>query len=129
MRRYLSLLLAAALILGGVVACSRAMGSPMRGGGADGSVQVKVENQNWSDMRIYVVRGGERRRLGSVTTFTSRTFTVPESFLQASGQVRLLARGLASGETETTRPILVNPGDVVTWNLKNDLSLSDYHVS
>lgn len=131
MRMRAHLLAAALVAAGGAAACSQATsGSPMTGADrSEAPVQVRVENENWADMRIYALRAGSERRLGRVTSLDTRSFDVPESFMSGADELRLVARGLASGETTATGPIQVGPGEVVIWNLKNDLDLSSYHVT
>src|SRR5438094_359755 len=67
-------------------------------------VALRVTNSNWSDVRIYVVRGAMWLRLGTVTTNSTVYFTIPLDYLTgpalpacpgapraASGQRRLPA--------------------------------------
>lgn len=130
MRTPASPLVAALLAVGGASACAHGgSGSPMiDDGDTRETVQVRVENENWADMRIYAVRAGTERRLGRVTSLDTRSFEVPRTLMDGAIDLRLVARGLASAETTTAGPIHVNPGDVVVWNLKNDLDLSSYRV-
>ena len=52
---------------------------------------VRVVNNNWHDITVYASRAGYRHRLGKVTSFTSRVFTLPPRFLVWSGELRLIA--------------------------------------
>ncbi len=52
---------------------------------------VRVINNNWDDVTVYAVRDGYRHRLGRVTSFTSRVFTLPARFLIWSGELRFIA--------------------------------------
>ncbi len=56
---------------------------------------VRVINNNWDDVTVYAVRDGYRHRLGKLTSFTSRVFTLPPTFLIWSGELRLIADPIA----------------------------------
>lgn len=78
---------------------------PALAGNADGvdrprreTAVVTVENQNWSDMVVYVTQGGMRMRLGMVTSMRSATFRLPAMFLGHSGDIRLVADPIGSSE-------------------------------
>ncbi len=77
---------------------------------------VRVINNNWDDVTVYAVRDGYRHRLGKLTSFTSRVFTLPPTFLIWTGEIRLIADPIApvgfsrasSGRNSTAVP---GPGD------------------
>ncbi len=52
---------------------------------------VRVINNNWHDITVYAVRDGYLHRLGRVTSFTRRVFTLPPRFLIWSGELRFIA--------------------------------------
>ena len=56
---------------------------------------VRVINNNWDDVTVYAVRDGYRHRLGKLTSFTSRVFTLPPTFLIWTGELRLIADPIA----------------------------------
>jgi hypothetical protein len=90
-------------------------------------VDVHVESHNWSDITVYLITGGLPQRLGMVTALSSATFTFPALRLHTSGDVRLRALPVA-GRPFTSETILVNPGQMITWRLENDLSTSSLSV-
>jgi hypothetical protein len=89
---------------------------------------VEVVNHNWQDITVYAVRPGSRVRLGTVTSLTKETFSLPRSVVATNGTVQLLAAPVGSTQTYRSDPILVNPGDRVEWTLQNQLPLSSYRV-
>lgn len=127
--------LTAALMTLAVGACSQATttsGSQAAAPSAsaqESGIEVRVENQNWNDMRIYVIRDGTAHRLGSVVTFGAKSFRVASTDLSGAGTVQLEARALGSRLIKTSQPIQVHGGDVVTWTLKNNLGTSSITVS
>src|SRR3989442_4547471 len=52
---------------------------------------LHVSNSNWSDVRIYLVRGGSWLRLCLVTTNGAADFEIPPDFLLHAGNVTLVA--------------------------------------
>jgi hypothetical protein len=90
-------------------------------------VGVAVESHNWSDITVYLIAGGLPQRLGMVTALNNATFDFPSHRLNSSGGVRLRALPVA-GRAFTSETILVQPGQVITWVLENDLDRSSLSV-
>jgi hypothetical protein len=90
-------------------------------------VSVEVENQNWSDITIYLMAGGLPQRLGMVTALSNATFVVSPQRLNTTHPLRLRALPVA-GRAFTSEPILVQPGQAITWTLRNDLDTSSISV-
>src|SRR5216117_3562977 len=74
-------------------------------------VALRVTNSNWSDVRIYVVRGTLRVRLGTVTTNSTVDFTIPADFLSGAGNVALVAAPVAGRASWTTPLPEISAGD------------------
>lgn len=90
------------------------------GGSSSGesSVTVEVQNRNFADATIHVLRGSERIRLGIVSATEDRTFTVAWRF---SMPMRVNIRLLAGGEC-ITDDLIVDPGDRLFVEVPPDLS-------
>lgn len=99
-----------------------------RHGGAAGEADIIVEvrNDNWLDMTIYLVRNGESERVGTVGSFTRRTFRLKATRM-LSDNVQLMADPIGSNATYLSPNIIVNPGQTVRLTVMNALSLS--HVA
>ncbi len=89
---------------------------------------VRVINDNWNDITVYAVRNGYRRRLGTVTSFTSRVLTLPPTLLIPSDGLRLVADPIGSRGVYVTEPLVVNAGDVVEWTVRNNIRLSNIFI-
>jgi hypothetical protein len=89
---------------------------------------LKVDNHNWSDMRIYLVRDGITTRLGFVSSMTERSINLPASALSLGGEVRLMAAPLGSTERFFSDPLHLAPGQMIEWRLENRLPLSSIWV-
>lgn len=88
-----------------------------------------VQNNNWSEMVIYVMRGTTRARLGHVSSMSSATFPIPEVLAGGPyGEVRIIADPVGSGGRYTSSVIQIVPGAQVEITLANNLAMSHYSV-
>jgi hypothetical protein len=94
----------------------------------DGTASVKVTNNGWSDVNVYLLRGTSKVRLGMVTSMTSERFPVPKNFLNGSSDLRLHAHPIGGFNDYETQPLLVSPGQQVALTLQNNLNLSSYSI-
>jgi hypothetical protein len=85
---------------------------------------LEVENHNWSDIVIYLVRGTAADRLGMVGALNTRTFVFPFRNLGTGSDVRLRADPIGGPRTFTSENLLVQPGQWVKWTLESDLTRS-----
>ena len=87
-------------------------------------VALRVTNSNWSDVRIYVVRGALWFRLGTVTTNSTVDFTIPADFLGGAANVTLVADPVAGRAPWTTPLPAVSAGDEFELVVENFLQYS-----
>lgn len=78
---------------------------------------VRVENQNFFDMDVFVVQHGMRIRLGRAASLTTQVFTIPANLVPSSTQLqfelRPIGAGGGGGGNARTETIPVRPGDQV----------------
>lgn len=86
-------------------------------GGANEETTVRVENQAFFDVNIYVERPGDRVRLGDVTSQGTRVFRLPAG--TAYGSVRFLVDPIGSNRTARSFDIQVIPGDQIRLTIPN----------
>jgi len=92
-------------------------------------ISVRVENGNWLDVRVYAVNeSGAYDRLGTVTSFTTRTFELPRWITAPTSQIQLVAVPIGSARSYAAQPVLASVGDVIEWRLANNLALSSIWV-
>ncbi len=92
-------------------------------------ISVQVENGNWLDVRVYAVtESGAYDRLGTVTSFTTRTFQLPRWITAPTSQIQLVAVPIGSTRSYAAQPVLVSVGEVIEWKLTNNLALSSIWV-
>ena len=107
--------------------------APMtRNTGADGVATERttmvVENNNWSDMTVYILRDGVRTRMGAVPSMGRSTFVLSSALVGGTGEIRVQADPLGSSKKWTSQPILIVPGNQVRFRLENNVALSSYSV-
>jgi len=89
-----------------------------------GPVTLRVTNSNWSDVRIYVVRGAMWVRLGMVTTNGTAEFMIPADLLSGAGTVTLVADPVAAKGSWTSALPVISPGDEFELVVENFLQYS-----
>jgi hypothetical protein len=103
--------------------------SPLASASADSAqtscaIQVQVDNQNFSDMNVYLVTRGTRWLVGNVAGLTKATLTVPASVAPTDLRVRLRAQAIGGGGATTTPTLIVAPGQQVYWTIGSDPAMS-----
>lgn len=78
---------------------------------ARAATTVKVDNQNFLDMDIYVLSNGARFRLGMVRGLSTEMFTIPDDIVRMSPQVRFELHPIGGRANPRTETIMVMPGD------------------
>ena len=80
-------------------------------------VVVQVQNNNFQDATVYIIREGERRRLGVVVGKTDDAFAIPwrPNFI-----MRLEVRFLGGGAC-ATRDLIMEPGQRFVLALQPDI--------
>jgi hypothetical protein len=122
-----------ALVAGMMVAAcaptiSQGVGDELYEQVAVGKTTLRVSNNSWADMNLFLLRGTTRHRLGMVTSMNTTTFTIPEEALSAASDLRLYADPIGSIRGWSTQPLLVNPGQEISLTLQNNLNLSSYSI-
>ena len=88
------------------------------------SAVLRVINYNSSDVKIYLLRGSMRLRLGMVTSGQSAVLEIPADFLGRPGDVTLVASPIGSSEEYATSLLPVSGGDVLLFTVEHFLAQS-----
>jgi hypothetical protein len=75
--------------------------------------RLRVDNQAFLDMTIYVYRNSQRIRLGQATGNSTTRFTIPANLLFGATPLRFLADPIGGNRTPISQEISVSPGDEV----------------
>ncbi|GJG87110.1 hypothetical protein tb265_22910 [Gemmatimonadetes bacterium T265] len=78
-----------------------------------GPTTVRVQNQGFLDMNIYVYRGEVRSRLGTVTGNSTAVLTIPKTFVLPGTQLRFVASPIGGQRSPVSEEVTVSPGDEV----------------
>ncbi len=89
-------------------------------------VTVEIVNYNLSNVRVLVIRGGARYRLGIVATNGSSTFEIAESLLPDGARIQVVAEVIGGFGRVATDEIMVRPGLVIQWTVETRLSQSNF---
>src|SRR4051812_3619290 len=102
-----ALVLTTALVAG----CARSSHMPAE---APVRTVLKVENQGFPDMNIFVLpESSNRIRLGTVTGTSNAYFTLPGYVLHGTQELRFQALPIATPRGPVSQSIVVTPGDTV----------------
>jgi hypothetical protein len=75
---------------------------------------LKVENQGFPDMNVFVVAEASNRvRLGTVTGNSNAYFTLPDYLVRGIRELRFQALPIATQRGPVSQSIMVTPGDTV----------------
>ena len=75
---------------------------------------LKVENQGFPDMNVFVLpEGSNRVRLGTVTGTSNAYFTLPAYLIRGIKELRFQALPIATPRGQVSQSITVTPGDTV----------------
>ncbi|MEX2571839.1 MAG: hypothetical protein WD737_11125 [Gemmatimonadota bacterium] len=74
---------------------------------------VRVDNRNFSDMTIYVLRGQQRSRLGTVSGVSTAVLEIPEHIMFGATALRFQMDPLGGGGRPVSHEIMAHPGEQV----------------
>ena len=78
---------------------------------------LRVENRNFLDANIFVVRDGQRIRLGMAPGLASHVFTIPSNIVTGAPQLRFEIHLIGGRGNPRTETIAVLPGDEVVLTI------------
>jgi hypothetical protein len=120
-----ALLLAVTLPL---VSCAGRASPETAGPARDGIALVRVTNNNWSDMIIYVLKGGTRTRLGRVPSLSTVELKLPRTIVGIGSEFEIAADPVGPEQAFRTGSIHVEPGQWVEFTIQNHLEVSYYSI-
>jgi hypothetical protein len=86
-------------------------------------IPVQIDNQNFSDMEIYVVKNGQRLLIGQAGGLTKTTLTIRNA-ARGDGRVRLLAEPIGGARPIATPTLIVPQGQSIFWTIGSDPATS-----
>jgi hypothetical protein len=79
--------------------------------------RLKVENQAFLDMTIYVYRSSQRIRLGLASGNSTTRLTIPPNLIFGSTPLRFQADPIGGNRPAISQEIMVSPGDEVVLTI------------
>src|SRR2546426_12578669 len=92
------------------VACHRGAVAPIN---PQAEVAVSVDNQNFLDMNVFLIRGGQRIRLGTVPGLTSRTLMVRPELVGYGTELQFELHPIGGRANPVTRTNSARPRAVI----------------
>jgi hypothetical protein len=92
-------------------------------------ITMQITNDHPQDVDVYVTDGGDRLRLGTVSTGQTQTFTVPAAATHAGSQLRVVVHPIGGGGDFSTGRVLVSPGDEVNLTVTPAIEQTMFSVS
>ncbi len=87
-------------------------------------VALEIMNEHWSEVNVFLVRGSNRQRLGSVAGAAKKRFFVPVRLLAATSGVRLLVEPGDLTPAWSSEPLSVTEGQGLSFKILPDVSAS-----
>lgn len=90
---------------------------------------LEVENDNWLDVHLYLVRDGLLTSLGFMNGPGRAEFRLPSVSTMPGSDVQILALPIGGSAAYLSPVVVVNPGEVVKMVVENALSMSTTTVA
>jgi hypothetical protein len=78
---------------------------------------VRIENDNTSDMKVYLIRGGQRVRIGTANALGVTTLKLPPTVINGITELRFLLVPIGGNRAEVSEKITVNPGEEIVLRI------------
>ncbi len=115
-------------IVSGALSCGSTGSYPGRAVAPGNEATVIVTNHNWADIKVYLVRGGSKFRLGSVTSFTTARLRIPAGIGSGATDFRLRVELIGSSVSYTTEIVRLGHGDQIDLMINSYLPLSNLAI-
>jgi hypothetical protein len=101
-----------------LAACASAPTRPQAGASPTEAVTLRVHNDNWADVTVFLVREGVGIRLGIVDGLGAHTFRVSSAHLGSGSGLALRLETRASRLAFTSLPFDARPGQRVEYRFE-----------
>jgi hypothetical protein len=89
---------------------------------------LEVSNNNWSDVVIYMVQNGSRKRFTMVTAARSASVAIPSQFISSTGNVQIIAHRVGGTDEYVSPVVSVLLGRTIALTLESNLNRSTIGV-
>ena len=78
---------------------------------------LRVENDNTSDMKVYLIRGGQRVRIGTANALGVTMLKLPPTVINGVTELRFLLVPIGGNRAELSEKITANPGEEIVLRI------------
>lgn len=103
--------------LGGCAANSASSSAPSSNPGPADNATVVVTNRSTWDMDVYLVRGGQRARIGLAPADKTTRYSLTPAQYVGGGQIRIVAQPIVSGRAVSSEPLTLDRGEEITLDI------------
>ena len=89
---------------------------------------LAVNNNNWSDVVIYIVHNGRRNRFLLVTAARSASVALPARYVSPNGTIQIVAHRIGGNDEYVSPAVSVRTGHTVALTLESKLVRSTVGV-
>jgi hypothetical protein len=116
------------LLLALVLACAAPRQNvdpePMQASG----FSLVLNNRHLLDVNVFIQHDGQSDRVATVGAATSRTMVLPLWMLGQSKTIRLIAEPIGDESRYTTDILVVQPGQMIEFNVESLIARSNYSI-
>jgi hypothetical protein len=82
---------------------------------------VSIENREFADMSVYVIRSGQRLRLGIASGEGTTVLRIPDYLVQAGNDLQFLCDPIGGAREQVSEEMTVYPGDELVLTISMGL--------
>ena len=116
------------LALGALSCFSRVHRSSANAPDRDSELVLSVDNQNWSDVVIYIVHDGSRTRFLTVRAVSAAEETIPSRLISSDASLALVAHRVGGSDDYLSPKLTVRNSKTVALTLAPKLTASSVGV-
>jgi hypothetical protein len=87
-----------------------------------------LNNRHLLDVNIFLQHDGQPDRIATVTSSSSQSLVLPLRLLGQSKTIRIIAEPIGDETRYTTDILLVQPGQIIEFNVESTIARSNYSV-
>ena len=124
-----TLVLVSSLGLAGATACASRRGTaPVQWTNGPSVPTVTVQNDNWLDVVVYVVRGTSRFRVGTVRSTSTETFRLTAEGSGGTSPLQIMADPIGANRGYMTEPVVIGPGQRLELRVGSPINISSFSI-
>jgi hypothetical protein len=111
-----------------LIGCAQQTAAPRLPVPSDNKLSVVIENKNTQDVKLYVVNGSSRIRVGSAPSMRTTELQLPALFAKSVGGLELEAQPLGGGAAVRFTAIFAGANDRIVLAVAPSITMSTFAV-